>query len=183
MDSNKNYIKYKILSEILNYTKSCNTSEDDKTFRENVTTEITNRDSEYTNLLTHFVSITKTRNCLKEFFKWTFYILIIASTFVFMILTYKLFNKFISKGTIEQLIEAIPLFITSIVGLVSVIIAIPIAITKYLFSTKEDENITKIILHTQEHDTTGRQWTLDFNKIVEKSNENNTQNDTNENIG
>ena len=145
----KNYIKYKILSDILNYTKSNNSSEDDKTFRENVTNEISNRDSEYTKLLTHFVSITKTRNYLKEFFKWTFYIVIIISILIFMILIYKVSNKFISQGTIEQLIEAIPLFITSIVGLVSVIIAIPIAITKYLFSTKEDENITKIILHTQ----------------------------------
>ena len=99
-----------------------------------------------------------------------------------MILIYKVSNKFISQGTIEQLIEAIPLFITSIVGLVSVIIAIPIAITKYLFSTKEDENITKIILHTQEHDTTGRQWTLDYNKLADKLNENNIQNNTNKNI-
>lgn len=46
------------------------------------------------------------------------------------------------------------------------IIAIPIAITKYLFSTKEDENITNIILHTQRHDSSGRQWALDFNKSI-----------------
>jgi hypothetical protein len=52
---------------------------------------------------------------------------------------------------------------------VSVIIAIPISITKYLFSAKEDKNTTDIILHTQEHDTTGRQWTLDFKKTEHES--------------
>lgn len=140
-------------------------SEDDKTFRQNVTNEITNRDEQYTELLSHFVAITKTRNCLKEFFKWSFYIMIILSIILFIILTYKIFNKFINQASIKQLIETIPLFMTSIIGFVSVIISIPIAITKYLFSTKEDENITKIILHTQDHDTVGRQWTLDFKKM------------------
>lgn len=60
--------------------------------------------------------------------------------------------------------NAIPLLITAIVGFVSAIISIPLTITKYLFSTKEDEYITNIILHTQEHDTSGRQWTLDYTR-------------------
>lgn len=182
MENNENYIKYKILSNLINNLQDDSPSEDDKTFRENVTNEITNRDSEYTKLLTHFVFVTIIRNFLKEFFKWTFYVVVIISIFLFIFLTYKLFNKLIDEGTIEQLIQAIPLFITSIVGLVSIIIAIPIAITKYLFSTKEDKNITKIILHTQEHDTTGRQWTLDSKKIL-KEFDKNIQENQNENIG
>lgn len=171
MEDERDYLRYKILSNLYKNFYSKNPSEDDKTFRENVTNEITNRDTEYTRLLAHFVFVTKIRNYLKEFFKWTFYIVVIVSIFLFILITYKLFDKFIINGTIEQLIEAIPLFMTSIIGLVSVIIAIPIAITKYLFSTKEDENITKIILHTQEHDTTGRQWTLDFKKALKKIDE------------
>lgn len=174
MKDDKNYIQYQILEKYIEMLKSEEKevqSEDDKTFRENVTNEITNRDTEYTKLLSHFVFVTKIRNFLKEFFKWTFYVVVISSIFLFMLLTYKLFDKFITNGTIEELVEAIPLFMTSIIGLVSVIIAIPIAITKYLFSTKEDENITRIILHTQEHDTTGRQWTLDFKKVLKKIDE------------
>lgn len=40
----------------------------------------------------------------------------------------------------------------------------------------EDENITKIILHTQEHDVLGRQWTTDFKKIMNGLEENNISN-------
>lgn len=170
----KDFLKYKLFFDILDSSnKNKKQTEDDKTFRENVTNEITNRDSEYTKLLSHFVSITERRNKLKEFFKWTFYGAVVISMLVFTYSFYKLFRKVINEGDIEQLIETIPLLITSIVGFVSVIIAIPIAITQYLFSTKEDENITKIILHTQDHDTTGRQWTLDFKKYFEDINKDN----------
>lgn len=65
------------------------------------------------------------------------------------------------------MVESLPLLVTSMVGFVSAIITIPVTITKYLFSTKEDENITQIILHTQEHDTSGRQWAMDFKKIAD----------------
>lgn len=37
-----------------------------------------------------------------------------------------------------------------------------VTITKYLFNTEENKNITGIILHTQDHDTSGRQWAMDF---------------------
>lgn len=170
----KDFIKYKLFFDILDSSKkNQKQTEDDKTFRENVTNEITNRDSEYTKLLSHFVSITEKRNKLKEFFKWTFYGAVVISMLVLTYSFYKLFKKVINEGDIEQLIETIPLLITSIVGFVSVIIAIPIAITQYLFSTKEDENITKIILHTQDHDTTGRQWALDFKKYFANINKDN----------
>lgn len=124
-------LKLKIIMELLDNEKK-KATEDDRIFRDRITGEITNRDNQYTRLLSHFVNIT------------------------------------IAKADIQQLIDAIPLFITSIIGLVFAVIAIPIAITKYLFSTKEDKNITDIILHTQEHDTSGRQWTLDFQKISDE---------------
>ena len=146
-----------------------NKTEDDGAFREHVTQEITNRDEQYTNLLKHFVRITSIRNYLKEIFKWSFYLAVIGAIGYLIFIVNKLFNVFIEKATIEQLIEAIPLFITSIVGFVSVIIAIPLAITQYLFSTAEDDNITDIIRHTQQHDTVGRQWTLDFKKLADVS--------------
>lgn len=160
-------LKLKIIMELLDNEKKMAT-EDDRIFRDRITGEITNRDNQYTRLLSHFVNITILRNYLKEFFKWSFYLAVISSLFLLIKEISSLSEAFIAKADIQQLIEAIPLFITSIVGLVSAIIAIPIAITKYLFSTKEDKNITDIILHTQEHDTSGRQWTLDFQKISDE---------------
>lgn len=131
---------------------------DDKTFRNKTTHEIAHRDKFYSDILEHFVSITKTRNYIREFFKWLFLCTLIAVILQLSNVLITLFQRYIADATISEITEAIPLFITSIVSFVSVIIAIPLTITKYLFSTTEDENITKIILHTQKHDMSGRQW-------------------------
>lgn len=163
---------YRMLFSVLNDNNDDNT-EDDKKFRKNTKEQITSRDQKYSELLSHFVKITQIRNCLKEFFKWTFYLVIIVSIMVLVLIVYNLFNKYISSASIEQILESAPLLITAMVGFVSTIITIPVTITKYLFSTEEDKNITKIILHTQEHDTNGRQWAMDFKKIVEGLEESN----------
>lgn len=157
---------YETLFNMFNNTEH-EATEDDKTFRKEATTQITERDKKYTELLNHFVEVTKIRNCLKEIFKWTFYLVIIISIVVLIMITYSLFHKYIYSAKIEQMVESLPLLVTSMVGFVSAIITIPVTITKYLFSTKEDENITQIILHTQEHDTSGRQWAMDFKKIAD----------------
>lgn len=158
-----------IYRNIMNSFKNITTtdrSDDDKTFREKTTNELSNRDVEYTELLTHFVSITKIRNLIKEIFKWLFLSTVIISIFILLFLICSLFKKFRSED-ISKLAEFVPLLTTSLIGFVSAIIAIPITITKYLFSTKEDENITQIILHTQEHDTNGRQWIMDAKDLDE----------------
>ena len=69
---------YKILFKMLNGDQNENT-EDDKTFRRQTKEEIIHRDQKYTELLNHFVVITKIRNVLKEFFKWSFYLMIILA--------------------------------------------------------------------------------------------------------
>ena len=161
-----------ILSKILNYIlegtenkEKKKRTEDDNTFHDDTKTQIASRDAEYTTLLKHFVTLTKTRNILKEFFKWAFFLSIIVAMIVLGDIVVRIFDKYLSYATIVQLTEAIPLLITTIVSFVSAIIAIPVVITKYLFSTKEDENITNIILHTQDHDVNGRQWMMEFKKI------------------
>lgn len=145
---------------------------DNYLFGSQVEEQITKRDSEYTNILKHFVCITRVRNWVKEVLKWTFYLLLMASIISIVVMSIYLLKAVVSKSNIEQLIKFIPLFITSIVSLVSVIITIPVTIARYLFSTKEDENITKIILHTQEHDTSGREWTLHFHQNDQSNKEN-----------
>lgn len=172
MKTEDELLVYRTLFNMLNNDKEEKT-EDDKTFRKNTTEQITNRDSKYTELLSHFVRITKIRNGLKEFFKWSFYLTIISSIITLTVITYSLFKMYISSAEINQIIDSLPLLISSLVGFVSVIITIPVTITKYLFSTKEDDNITQIILHTQEHDVNGRKWAMDFKKIVENSKDNN----------
>lgn len=157
---------YNVLFDMLHGEEEDNTG-DDKKFRKKTKEQIINRDEQYTELLSHFVKITQIRNTLKEIFKWTFYLMIIVSMFSLIIIVYKLFNKYISSANIDQILESAPLLITAMVGFVSTIITIPVTITKYLFSTKEDKNITEIILHTQEHDTSGRQWAMDFKQMVD----------------
>lgn len=143
-------------------------SEDDKTFRKNTKDQITKRDREYSLLLQHFVKITRIRNVVKEVFKWAFCLALIVSLVILVIIVYKLFNKYISSADVKEIMEAAPLLISAIVGFVSAIIAIPVTITKYLFSTEEDKNITEIILHTQKHDTSGRNWAMEFKKMMGK---------------
>ena len=163
---------YQNLIKLLDHPEEDNT-QDDKIFRKNTKKQITNRDEKYSELLTHFVQITKIRNILKEIFKWSFYLAIIVAIVSLVIIVYRLFNKYLKAASIEQILESAPLLITAMVGFVSTIITIPVTITKYLFSTEEDKNITEIILHTQEHDTSGRQWAMDFKKMVEGLEENN----------
>lgn len=152
--------------------KNDDDSEDDKRFRAKTSKEITARDEEYTKLLQHFVLLTRIRNYVKEFFKWTFYLTIIVCMFLVAKVTYQLFNKYITAGTLEQITEAIPLLLTAMGGFISIVIVIPTTITKYLFSTEEDKNITEIISHTQNHDLSGRQWVTEFLKFTNKKNDN-----------
>lgn len=132
---------------------------DDQIFRRNTKLQIDARDDKYTKLLAHFVRITKFRNYIKEFLKWTFLILIFIFMCILSYMVYQLFSKYIKEATIQEIITGIPLLTTAIIGFVSTIIAIPIAITKYLFNTKEDDNITNIIAHTQQHDMEVRNLT------------------------
>ena len=157
---------YKALFDILNDDNNTQ-GEDDKTFRKNTTEQITKRDEQYTALLSHFVGVTRIRNILKEICKWFFYFAVIISVIVLAKIIYSIFNAYLSSATIEQIAESMPLLITSMVSFASAIIVIPTTITKYLFSTEEDKNITQIILHTQEHDVSGRKWAMDFKKIIE----------------
>lgn len=164
-------LAYMQILTLLNNYENKDKTEDDKTFRKNTKEQITKRDEKYTDLLSHFVEITKIRNHIKEFVKWSFCFVVIISIFVLALIVYQLFNKYISSASLDQILESTPLLITAMVGFVSAIITIPVTITKYLFSTEEDKNITQIILHTQDHDTTGRQWAMDFRKMVENKEE------------
>lgn len=122
---------------------------------------ISDRDDAYTKLLNHFVNVTKIRNIIKEIHKWVYFWIIMILTVAFGISVCSMIMKFdISSADSVNGLVAI---ITAIIGFASVIISIPLIITKYLFSSKEDKRIADIILHTQKHD-------LDNKKILDKYN-------------
>lgn len=122
-------------------------------FNKNTKDNISNRDKSYTNLLEHFVKITRWRNIIKEIHKWLYFWIIMLLTILFSYFVLKFLSIInIDDNNIYSVIKVV----SSLISFSSVIIAVPLIITKYLFSNKEDKRIAKIILHTQEHDLNGK---------------------------
>ena len=154
-----------ILSTLIDGTEKVKTiklKQDSHKFSDSVETQLMRRDIEYTELLNHFVNISKTRNIIREWAKWITSICILLTSGILLYIFYCIINRILQEEETKQILDAIPLLITSIVSFISVVIAVPLTMLKYLFSNKEDDYITQIILHTQDHDTSGRQWTLDY---------------------
>lgn len=118
--------------------------------------QMNNRDEKYTNLLKSFVSITGARNILKEIHKWLFFWIIVLVCGAFGLLAYKTISGIMNSGDTDYILSAIPIVVTAFVSLITAIIGIPLAITHFLFNTKEDEYIVELIKHTQKHDSAGR---------------------------
>lgn len=118
--------------------------------------ELKERDAEYTKLLRLYVKVTSIRYEAKEKNKRTFFRCVIIGSSLFLLLVYAVVFRIVFCKEMDIVIEAMPVLITALVAFVSTIIAIPLTITQYLFNTKEDDNITEIIKHTQEHDSAGR---------------------------
>ena len=114
--------------------------------------ELEEREELYTVILEDYSKITKIRNILKEIHKWAFFWIVIAAGIVITILLCNIVNRVLALENIEQFLDAIPIIITAFVSFITVIIGIPTIIANFLFSTKEDDNITHTIHHTQDHD-------------------------------
>ena len=117
--------------------------------------EITRRDKEYSDLLESYVRISKIRNVIKEVHKWIFFWLVIVAGIFSLSRAHGVITRILGNDDLSFIVNAIPIIITAFVTSASTIIAIPLAITNFLFNTKEDDNITDIVKHTQEHDATG----------------------------
>lgn len=122
-------------------------------FNKKTKDNISNRDESYTDLLEHFVKITRCRNIIKEIHKWLYFWIIMSLTILFSYFVLKFLSIInIDDNNIYSVIKVV----SSLISFSSVIIAVPLIITKYLFSSKEYKRIAKIILHTQEHDLNGK---------------------------
>ena len=114
--------------------------------------EIVKRDENYTKLLDNYLFITKIRNSVKEIHKWLFFWIIISLCAAITILIYKTIGRILSLEDYSLIIESMPILVTALISFATTAIAIPLAITNFLFNTKEDDNIAEIIQHMQDHD-------------------------------
>lgn len=114
---------------------------------------ITKRDSNYSLLLENFRKIMRARSIIKEIHKWLFFWIIVIVGVVLGIYLFNVVNMLIYNIKNIDISKLYVSLISSSVSLISIIISIPIIITKYLFNSKEDDNITTIISKTQEHDS------------------------------
>ncbi len=142
-----------LVEQYINKNKRKNVNDDDN-FEKISKKNISDRDDSYTELLKHFVNITRIRNKVKEIHKWIYFWIIMLLTILFGISIFILLSR-ISLSD-ENYISGLIVIISSLVSFTSVIISIPLIITKYLFSSKEDKRIADIILHTQKHDLNGK---------------------------
>lgn len=117
--------------------------------------EIVERDKKYTALLSNYLCITRVRNTAKEIHKWLFFWIVIISYIFVIRLVYKMINRILLQEEYHLILESIPILITAFVSCITAVVAIPLTITKFLFNTKEDNNIASIIKHMQEHDMKG----------------------------
>lgn len=118
--------------------------------------QIKERDKQYTELLAAYVSISRIRNNVKEWHKWIFFWLVIVACVVFLVVAIRTIGLIMESQDPDFIVSAIPIVVAAFASLLTAVIGIPLAITNFLFNTKEDDNITEIIKHTQEHDAVGR---------------------------
>lgn len=115
---------------------------------------ISNRDESYTSLLAHFVKITRIRNIVKEIHKWLYFWIITVFMAIFL---YAVCHLIINIDLADvTLVSGLSVILPLLMSFTSVVISIPLIVTKYLFSSKEDKRIAKLIEHTQNHDLDGK---------------------------
>ena len=135
-----------------------------------IANEIVSRDKKYSELLESYTRITKVRLVLKEIHKWLFFWIVIVACGVIASLAYRLITKVLIVEDVQSLIDAVPAVLTAFTAFVSTVIVVPTTITKFLFNTQEDDNITSLIQHTQQHDTTSIEMLKErFSKDSNKS--------------
>ena len=128
-----------------------------------IETGLASRDTHYTELLENYKRLTRARNVLKEIHKWIFFWLIVVACALVVVFLIHYINDM--KNTINEHSVAV---VTAIVSLITTVISVPIIITKYLFNTKEDDNIAHIISKTQEHDKAEIELLIDRFKNEQK---------------
>lgn len=146
---NREYIRLsKMLGDIV-YTGT------DSDFDIRLEDQIVKRDRKYTELLISYTRVTKVRFVLKEIHKWLFFWLIIAACIFCLYSAYGVIQQTLKANNLQVVVDAVPAILAAFTALISTVVVVPLTITKFLFNEKEDDNITEVIQHTQEHDASG----------------------------
>lgn len=107
---------------------------------------------QYTNLLKRYIQNSKTTAKQKKWFKNIFFtvamLILIVSFALFVVLSI----SFAMKEWDDVDVTALTGLISSLAGILSLYIIIPKIIADYLFNTKEDDNMTKIVESIQKYD-------------------------------
>lgn len=146
------YDEFRRLSKFarnLSFTTSDNDS------GERIAKQIVERDKQYTELLKAYTTITRVRLYLKEIHKWLFFWMVVVACCFCLNLAYRLVRRILAVEDPQFIIDSVAVIFAAFTAFVATVIAVPMAITKFLFNTNEDDNITQLINHTQEHDAAG----------------------------
>lgn len=144
-----------IAKYIMGYPSTMHYAMSDDDVSGTLTTQIAQRDIQYTEILKNHAALIKKRGICKEIHKWIFFWMIMGIGGCALWFIYKILNKIVSADDINIIVESIPIIITAGVTFISTVIAIPLTIANFLFDTKEDDNVTSLIKYTQEHDVSG----------------------------
>lgn len=128
----------------------------DKDFDGSIGNQIVERDYKYTELLKSYTRVTRVRFFLKEIHKWVFFWLIIAACIFCLSSAYNVIKQTLGADDLQFIVDAVPAILAAFTALISTVVVVPLTIAKFLFNEKEDDNITAVIQHTQEHDASGR---------------------------
>ncbi len=124
--------------------------------------ELSNRDSAYTEFLKEYISDYRWKRWSKFAMKVVLFVCILVGGFILATVGFNMISRLINENAPQETV--ITMIISSMAGIITSFIAIPLAITNYLFNPGEDEKIATIISQMQNHD-------LESNKIIQKINE------------
>ncbi|MEG1669383.1 hypothetical protein [Chryseobacterium sp.] len=123
---------------------------DDADLQKSENKSIADHNDNYTQILNTFVKHTKFNVYSKMIFKSVFFIFSLITMGSILSLLWNIVSSAIASPRNEN---TIAILITGAVSFLTTFISIPIAITQYLFNTKEDESMTEIIKNLQVYDS------------------------------
>lgn len=117
---------------------------DDEDFLKNNEKELATRDNHYSMILEQFLNEYKRKSVQKHTFKAIFFIVMMISSVVIAVACAVLMVFYWNDSAITA--------VTTISGLVSATIGIPLTVARYLFNPKEDFSINDMVIQMRKHD-------------------------------
>lgn len=157
-----------ISSNVTEITQTDNDEELEQAYKDSFTTEQQKiRDKEVTKLLKYYTSEYKLKTKMNKWFKILLFALsciilcVFSCIFVYLLMNmYKIDNKNTIAG-IVQTVSVCVTFLTMVVGILKII-------TKYVFSDKDEEYITKIVEIIQNNDLENKKENIKTSREIQE---------------